>query len=339
LYRLVGNTWREAQVLTSLAMVASAHGHYQKAEIFLDESLAIQRSLGDTIGMADTLKEMSTTLAEFGDFKKMALFVQEHAIILRELSSPAQLAENLMIESVNVCYLGRFAESARLMEEAIVIYENLGNQSRCMLLRCLLGWVEVNEGLYDQGCEHYQASLTVARQLGDLYGIALNLLGLSEIFLIRREYAQARQVLEESVPLYCQVHQEDELSISLAELADIEFRLGLFQQARSHLRESLQIAAETGSWQACLFVAGKTALFMTMQEEAEKGVELYALATRYPYLGDSCFWEDTAGKRIAEFATGLPEEVVTAAKERGRQRNLHATVRELLGEFESADRG
>jgi hypothetical protein len=122
-------------------------------------------------------------------------------------------------------------------------------------------------------------------------------------------------------------------------LADIEFRLGLFPQARSHLHEALQVAAETGSWQACFFVVGKTALFVTMQEEVEMGVELYALATRYPYLGNSCFWEDTAGKRIAEIAAGLPEEVVTAAKERGRQRNLHVTVRELLREFESADRG
>lgn len=113
--RLVGNTWREAQVLTSLAKAANAHGRYPEAEAYLEESLRLQRSLVDYIGMANTLSEMSVTLAEFGDFEKLALFVQEHANIIQKLGSPAQLAENLVIKSVNSCYLGRFAESAKLM--------------------------------------------------------------------------------------------------------------------------------------------------------------------------------------------------------------------------------
>src|SRR4030042_4681078 len=41
LYRLVGNTWREAQILTRLAMVACAHGHYPEAVAYLEESLKL----------------------------------------------------------------------------------------------------------------------------------------------------------------------------------------------------------------------------------------------------------------------------------------------------------
>jgi DNA-binding SARP family transcriptional activator/predicted ATPase len=329
MYRLVGNTWREAQVLTSLAMIANAYGHYSEAVAYLEESLRLQRSLGDYIGMTDTLHAMSAALAAFGDFEKMAQFVQEHALIIRKLGSPAQMAENLVIESVNLCYLGRFAESAKLMEEAIVIQDNLGNRSAVMSLGHSLGWMEVNQGLYDQGYENYQTSLTMARQLGDLHMLSLGLLGLGEVFLVRKDYPQARQTLQESAALYRQVRQEDELSITLADLADAELRLGLSDQARSHLDESLQIATETGSWQACLSVVGKTALFMASQVEVEQGVEVYALATSYPYLCNSIYWEDSVGKLMAEFTEGLPEAARIAAIKRGKKRDLHETVNEL----------
>ena len=337
LYRLVGNTWREAQVLTSLAMVACAHGHYPEAVAYLEESLRRQRSLVDYLGMADTLSEMSTTLSEFGNFEKMALYAHEHANIVKKLGSPALLARNLLIEGVNLAYLGQFAEAARLMEEAMAIQDNLGNRSMAIHLRILLGWIEVNQGLYDQGHENYHISLMIARQLGDLYGIvALGLPGIGGLLVIRGEYEQARQALQESIELYRQVHQEDELSLTLVDLADAELRLGLTDQARSHFDDALHIAAETGSWQACLGVLGKTAFFMASQGEVELGVEVYALATSYPYLGNSIYWEDSVGKPMAELAEGIPETTRIAAIERGKKRDLHETVRELCAWIRSA---
>jgi tetratricopeptide (TPR) repeat protein len=245
------------------------------------------------------------------------------------LGSPAQLAENLVIESVNLCYLGRFAESAKLMEEAIVIRENLGNRTEVMGIQHSLGWMEVNQGLYEQGYENYQTALAMARQLGDLPQVAVGLLGLGEVFLIREDYPQAQQTLQEGSALYRQVRQEDELSLILANLAYVECHLGLSDQARSHLDESLQIAAETGSWQACLQVVGKTAFFMALQGEVERGVEVYALATSYPYLGNSIFWMDSVGKQMTKLAAGLSEEGRIASIERGRKRDLRETVREL----------
>ena len=67
----------------------------------------------------------------------------------------------------------------------------------------------------------------------------------------------------------------------------------------------------------------------------ERAVEIYALACRYGFVTHSCLWEDIAGRHIATVAATLPPEVVTAAKERGRARELCVTVEELLDEFRS----
>jgi hypothetical protein len=50
-------------------------------------------------------------------------------------------------------------------------------------------------------------------------------------------------------------------------------------------------------------------------------------------VGDSRFWEDVTGRHIAAAAVTLPPDVVAAAQARGRVRDLHGTVAELLAEF------
>jgi hypothetical protein len=62
-------------------------------------------------------------------------------------------------------------------------------------------------------------------------------------------------------------------------------------------------------------------------------VELYALASRYPLVANSRWFEDVAGRHIAAVAASLPPDVVAAAQARGRARDLEATVTELLVEL------
>ena len=76
------------------------------------------------------------------------------------------------------------------------------------------------------------------------------------------------------------------------------------------------------------------ALFLADQDQKERAVELYALASRYPDVANSRWFEDVAGKHIAAVAAKLPPDVVSAAQERGRARDLWATAEELLQELE-----
>jgi hypothetical protein len=63
-------------------------------------------------------------------------------------------------------------------------------------------------------------------------------------------------------------------------------------------------------------------------------VELYALASRYPFVANSQWFEDVAGKHIAALARDLPSDAVAAAQERGWAWELEATVAGLLVELE-----
>jgi len=76
------------------------------------------------------------------------------------------------------------------------------------------------------------------------------------------------------------------------------------------------------------------ALSMADEGQTERAAEVYALVSRYPFVANSRWFEDVAGRHIAAVAATLPPEVVAAAQERGRARDLDATVEELLAELE-----
>jgi len=75
------------------------------------------------------------------------------------------------------------------------------------------------------------------------------------------------------------------------------------------------------------------ALLLADEGQSERAVEVYALASRYPCVTNSQWYEDVAGRHIAAVAATLPPDVVAAAQERGRARDLEATVDELLAEL------
>ena len=69
-------------------------------------------------------------------------------------------------------------------------------------------------------------------------------------------------------------------------------------------------------------------------EQGDAAIELYTLASRHPCVANSRWFEDVAGRHIDALAATLPPHMVTAARERGRARDLEATVVEFLNELE-----
>lgn len=125
-----------------------------------------------------------------------------------------------------------------------------------------------------------------------------------------------------------------DLGQALAVLGYAAHGSGQLSQARQHLREAMQIAAEVGIFMPRILALPGIALLLADQGEVERAVEIYALASRYPFVANSRWFEDVAGKQIGAAAAMLPSEVVAAAQERGRARDLDVTVAELLVELE-----
>ena len=109
--------------------------------------------------------------------------------------------------------------------------------------------------------------------------------------------------------------------------------LGQPSRARQHLSAALRTAAEIGAFLPFVLALPAVALLLADGGEMERALELYALASRYPYVANSRWFEDVAGRHITAAAEALPPDAVAAAQARGRARDPEATVQELLDEL------
>jgi hypothetical protein len=192
----------------------------------------------------------------------------------------------------------------------------------------------MHRGRYVEAREHARTSLELARVQGPPFCVGLNLFLLGCLDLAEGAPARARQCLQDSVTAYQQIRGDcGDLSLALAGLAVSAIRLSDTQRGRQHLRHALEIAQESEAVLPLLWALPATALLLAGEGEIERGVELYALASRFALVAKSRWFADVAGDTLSEVAATLPAERVAVLQQRGRTRDLEATVSELLTEL------
>jgi hypothetical protein len=88
------------------------------------------------------------------------------------------------------------------------------------------------------------------------------------------------------------------------------------------------------SYSSLVYALPAFALLLVDSGEPARAVDLYTLASQSPFVANSVWFDDVAGKHIAAAAESMSPDVVAAAQERGRARDLWETARELLADLD-----
>ena len=83
-----------------------------------------------------------------------------------------------------------------------------------------------------------------------------------------------------------------------------------------------------------LYLLPAAALLWAGRDDARQAVALYALASRYPFVSKSRWFEDVAGREISDTAATLPPDARAAVEERGGAQDLETTLANLLVELD-----
>jgi tetratricopeptide (TPR) repeat protein len=284
--------------------------------------------------IARSLLCLGNVARDQGQLEEGERLLREQIALCQESGDRVHLAEgSLDLANTLVRYLGKFAEAYPLIEKGEAIYSDLGRRDRLALSNLHRGWWRMHQGQYEQAHERARAALTIAREVGYPSWISGALCVLGGTVLAEGAYAEAQDLLEESRALHQESGLPDDTSQTLPMLGYAARAVGQRSQARQHLSKALRAGAETGDFLLLVSSLPAAALLLADRGEKERAVELYALASRYPMVANSQWCEDVAGRHIAEVAATLPPDVVAAAQERGRARDLDATVKELLAEL------
>lgn len=339
--RIIDARWMAALALWLLGDVACDLGLLDEAHQRYTESLGLFRALGSRGHSARLTTRLSGIALLTGQLEQAERLAREGSALYREiaLESGNQLLITAGFPSLAQAlrWQGRFSEALALHAELVANFEDLESRFRDDYSYtsqdespCL---DKMHLGQYQEARVQAERILAFARE-GEwrgLIGGALWVVG--SVALAQGAYDEARRCLQECAQVYRDNQDHEALGRALAVLAYASHDLGQFAQMRHCLCQALHIASEIGAFRPAILALPALAVLLADQGEAEWAVELYALASRYPFVSNSRWFKDVAGKQIAAVAATLPAQLVAAAQERGRARDLQTTVAELLDEF------
>jgi len=235
-------------------------------------------------------------------------------------------------------FQGRFAEAYPHSEAALAVANEMASDpAQAASTLAMLGEIDLHLGRYAKARHNAEAGLARVQGGGHRWHIGHVLLCLGTAAMAEGAYVEAQRHLQESLDQFRRSQTQASVIWAHAALASVALLQDESSVSQAHLLEALSLLSEHRSFITALFALPCVALLLAKRGQAERAAEVYALAERYPYVSNSRFWQDVVGKRVAAAAASLSAEVVAAAQERGRARNLWATVEELLGELEQME--
>ncbi|MEJ2735097.1 MAG: BTAD domain-containing putative transcriptional regulator [Anaerolineae bacterium] len=334
LFRALDHRWGMAWALTTWGTMSMFLGEYRDARRRIEEGSAIYRALGFQPGLADSLSRLAEIASLQGRFEEAEHLAREGVGTSREAGSRTALAFTLLNLGEVLDKVGKFPEAHSVLQQCLALYNELGHRNYITDTHRLLGTIDLHLGRYEEARDHAQTGLALAREHGPRNCVCKNLLLLGCLELAQGAPTTAHQFLTEGTDAFRRIggHWDDK-SWAQVSLALAAHGLGDIPRARQHLCHALELALESGVVPPLLWALPAMALLLASENEEERAVELYALASRYPPVAESRWFADVAGDTLAEVAATLPAERVAILQERGRARDLEATVSELLAEL------
>lgn len=321
-----------SEILWSLQLTAIyMQSQFDQAEEFSAGSLAAKRALGDRFGLASELLEIGSMLAyDLGKVEEAQRSFQESQEILRESDDPLSQALRLRCKHYIAKISGRFAEALEYLQKEGPIYEEMGDRHSAGLVYIFMSEVYLGLGEYGPAERRARQALMIWKNFMDLNPFRLLALWpLADALLAQGKVSEAKMVCEEAVVFFQHDFGKQGLGLALTKLGRTEYAEGHLARAWERTLEALDIFTRARHYYFCSAGLAMLALLLAEQGEAERAVEVYALATRHPTMASSIWYAELYGKYIDEAAKDLPLEVSEAAKARGREQDFWQTVARL----------
>lgn len=300
---------------------------WKAAEPPVAESLRLRQEMGDRMGAAESMALVGHLALWQGELGRAESWLRQYQATARGNQTGHYLARTLLLA-------GRFEEACTSAVESVALYLDAGQRREAVYSVALLAQSHLHLGSYPQASSKAGEALVLARDVDFPRGVGMSVGVLAAVELAEGACEEARAHSEESLAVWQQsVGHPSEFEGELACLALAASGLGHRDEAWAHLRAQLAWAQESWMLMPGLFGMVAVARLLIDEGNVERAVELYALASRYPFVAESRWFEAVSGRTMTAAAATLPAQEVTAARERGLGRELRATVELLLAEL------
>ena len=311
-----------AEALFGLGGLNWAVGEYEQAKEFVGQSLTIQGRLGDRGRMADSLSLLGLIYKHIDKLEQAETLHRESLGIYLETGSRWEVAEALCVLSFTLTNRGKPDEGLVIAQESLSIYRDLGDEYTWGSNAVdPLAFAALHSGQYTMTSAYAQQYLEVFRARGDFQATGVLLMAYGNALIAQGRIYSALEALHESAVIFNQIKQ-NLIGMAFASQAYAARLLGQPDLAQYYAFQAVDISKKIKIIFGLVSALPIIALLAADGGEIEWAVEVYALACTHPFVANSVWFEDVAGKQIYSSAATLPPEAVAAAQVRGRSQNM-----------------
>jgi tetratricopeptide (TPR) repeat protein len=260
--------------------------------------------------------------------------LQRDAInISQQLGDQSSLAYRKGALANTLLWHGKFEEAHQMSSESLTICQDVGFRLHEDRMRCTLSATLLHMGKYQQARQQADHAFTLHKE-NRVIGEPVLYCLFGELALVESSYVEAQEAFAEGARISREVRLRlNSIGLTFAGLGYAACLLGQLSQAQHHLAEALGNAVATKSFLTAVYVLPGVGLFLVATGATERAVEVWALAQCHPFVANSKWFEDVAGRELEVMVSSLPVEVAEAARERGRTLDLWETAEALRAEL------
>jgi predicted ATPase/DNA-binding SARP family transcriptional activator len=230
-----------ARVLHAAGALAVAQGDLSHGNAWLEESLAIMRSLGDRAGVAAVLGDLGLRAYTVEDPASARTYLEECVAIRRDTGDRIGVAWALQLLARVTSHEGQPSRS--LFEESLAISRECGARSVTGWSLHGLGWATPGAA----AVPFFEESLAIFQELADRWGAACALESLAKTSWHQGDYARARALYEEFLGLCREWGREQQIVHTLGSLGHMTRDQGDYGLAAVYYRQGLLLRRERGN--------------------------------------------------------------------------------------------
>jgi predicted ATPase/DNA-binding CsgD family transcriptional regulator len=324
--------WAEAQSLQVLAHIAMRRAKFKQAVQHVQLAVDLFAELEDKYEEARANVALGYDLfwtgKEEGEHK-----IRDSIGTFQKIGDKAAAATAMTFLGETLAYRGEFEEARTVTATSAAAHAYLGRRDFVAMSHIRWCFSVLHLGDYAGVFAQIPSILEIARDNNGEMNISRAMFLSGCAWLARGDTTKAREALEESAGRLRSIGSWDYLSETLVVLSTLFSIEAEHVAAKKALREALEIAInlETPMYKANVLTAA--AMLALLEEDIERAVEYYALATSHPFVANSRWFADMIGRPIAAAAAILPSDTVATAQERGRSLHLSQTAESLLQEI------
>ncbi len=210
-----------------------------------ERALIALREQGDWLGMAEAYREMALSFHQEGDSERSLKYFDLGIQIIGDRSAPFMLGKLYTDMSGAYSFLRRPKQGIECLEKSIVFFEQTEHVLNSVIAYNNLGMHLLHIGSWKRAEEMIIRALDLAKKANHAH-IAGIMDSLSELKMLRGEYAEARHLLEQAIQLAREKKREWYEAQAMRNLARCLLLEGHFAKARRYARETVKLSAQIG---------------------------------------------------------------------------------------------